>query len=289
MAAAPALAEDAVPAQAPEPRQAENQGETHTETHDTTVASPSSAPETMCDTLAAVAARHELPADFFIRLIWQESRFNPRALSFKGAQGIAQFMPGTARQRGLEDSFDPGQAIPKSAELLRDLNREFGNLGLGAAAYNAGSGRVHDWLAGRKPLPGETVAYVRLVTGRSAEEWAGRQKNAEASGAVRVPCTQAGLTIPDAGTVPLPRRPVPAWGAEVAGGPTQAKALARYREVQAKYSAILGGREPHFVIRGIVGDMGAVRARAATETRADADKVCAALRAAAWSCDVMHN
>jgi hypothetical protein len=60
MAAAPALAEDAVPAQAPEPRQAENQGETHTETHGTTVASPSSAPETMCDTLAAVAARHEL-------------------------------------------------------------------------------------------------------------------------------------------------------------------------------------------------------------------------------------
>src|SRR6516164_2883999 len=137
-----------------------------------------------------------------------------------------------------------GQAIPKSAELLRDLNREFGNLGLAAAAYNAGSGRVYDWLAGRKPLPGETVAYVRLVTGRSAEEWAGRQKTAEASGAVRVPCTQAGLTIPDAaGAVPLPRRPVPAWGAEVAGGPTQAKALARY------------GREPHFVIR--VSDTGA--------------------------------
>ena len=145
---------------------------------------------------------------------------------------------------------------------MRDLNREFGNLGLAAAAYNAGSGRVYDWLAGRKPLPGETVAYVRLVTGRSAEEWAGRPKTAEASGAVRVPCTQAGLTIPDAaGAVPLPRRPVPAWGAEVAGGPTQAKALARYREVQVKYSAILGGREPHFVIR--VSDTGAVRARAA--------------------------
>jgi soluble lytic murein transglycosylase-like protein len=107
-----------------------------------------------------VAKRHELPADFFIRLIWQESRFNPSAVSFKGAQGIAQFMPGTARQRGLEDSFDLGQAIPKSAELLRDLNREFGNLGLAAAAYNAGSGRVYDWLAGRKPLPGETAILI---------------------------------------------------------------------------------------------------------------------------------
>jgi hypothetical protein len=291
----PALAEDGIPAPQ-EPRQigtqAETQTETRPETNGTAVATPTppSAPETMCDTLAAVAARHELPADFFIRLIWQESRFNPNAVSFKGAQGVAQFMPDTARIRGLEDPFDPSQAIPKSAELLRDLNREFGNLGLAAAAYNAGSGRVRDFLSGRKPLPGETVNYVRLVTGRSADEWAGKQKTGEASGAVRVPCTQAGLSIPDqAGTVPLPRKPVPMWGAEVAGGPTQAKALARYREVQSKYPGILGSRDPHLVVRGIVGDMGAVRARAATETRADADKVCAALRAAAWTCDVMHN
>jgi hypothetical protein len=204
-------------------------------------------------------------------------------------------MPETARQRGLEDPFDPSQAIPKSAELLRDLNREFGNLGLAAAAYNAGSGRVRDWLGGHKPLPSETVNYVRLVTGRSADEWAGKQKTGDASGAVRVPCTQAGLSLASltlsngAPSVPLPRKPVPVWGAEVAGGPTEAKALARYREVQAKYPAILGSREPHLVVRGIVGDMGAVRARAATETRADADKVCAALRAAAWTCDVMHN
>jgi soluble lytic murein transglycosylase-like protein len=83
MAAAPALAEDAQRAQAAEPRQAENQGETRTETNGTVVA----APETMCDTLAAVAARLELPADFFIRLIWQESRFNPSAVSFKGGAG----------------------------------------------------------------------------------------------------------------------------------------------------------------------------------------------------------
>jgi hypothetical protein len=301
-AASPVLAEDAAPAQTAGPPQAETRPETNgsatngTETGSTAIALPSPAsspvpaPETMCDTLAAVAARHELPADFFIRLIWQESRFNPNAVSFKGAQGVAQFMPGTARMRGLDDPFDPTQAIPKSAELLRDLNREFGNLGLAAAAYNAGSGRVHDWLSGHKPLPGETIAYVRLVTGRSADEWAGKHKTGEVGGAVSVPCTQAGLTITDGvATVPLPRRPVPTWGAEVAGGPTQAKALARYREVQAKYPAILGSREPHVVVRGIVGDMGAVRARAATETRADADKVCAALRAAAWSCDVMHN
>ena len=85
MAAAPALA-DALPAQAGEPRQAANQGENRNETNGT-VASPSSPPETVCDTLAAVAVHHELPADFFIRLIWQESRFNPSAVSFKGGAG----------------------------------------------------------------------------------------------------------------------------------------------------------------------------------------------------------
>jgi hypothetical protein len=85
-------------------------------------------------------------------------------------------MPGTARMRGLADPFEPREAIAKSAELLCDLNREFGNLGLAAAAYNAGPGRVRDWLGGRRVLPGETQAYVRIVTGHSAEEWAGRLK-----------------------------------------------------------------------------------------------------------------
>jgi hypothetical protein len=65
-------------------------------------------------------------------------------------------MPATARWRGLADPFDPLEAIAQTAKLLRDLRREFGNLGLAAAAYNAGPGRVRDWLAGRRGLPRET-------------------------------------------------------------------------------------------------------------------------------------
>src|ERR1700757_2786930 len=106
----------------------------------------------ICDALAAAAAENDLPVDFFARLIWQESRFDPAAVSRAGAQGVAQFMPATANRRGLADPFDPLEAIAQSARLLRDLHREFGNLGLAAAAYNAGSGRVHDWLAGRQAL-----------------------------------------------------------------------------------------------------------------------------------------
>src|SRR5262245_61035532 len=147
------------------------------------------APARLGEALAEAAASQDLPADFFARLIWQESRFKADAVSPAGAQGIAQFMPATARLRQLEDPFNPLEAIAKSALLLRDLRREFGNLGLAAAAYNAGSGRVRDWLVGRRPLPSETRAYVRLVTGRSVEEWAGGQTNPPETRSLKaVPC-----------------------------------------------------------------------------------------------------
>jgi hypothetical protein len=93
------------------------------------------------------------------------------AVSPVGAQGVAQFMPGTARERGLTDPFDPEQAIPHAAHLLADLNRQFGNLGLAAAAYNGGPGRVSAWLAGTGGLPTETRNYVLAITGSPAEDW----------------------------------------------------------------------------------------------------------------------
>jgi soluble lytic murein transglycosylase-like protein len=91
--------------------------------------------EAVCAAIASAVARTGLPLAFFTRLIWQESRFDPVAVSRKGARGVAQFMPGTASWRGLRDPFDPLAAIPKAAELLAELRRQFGNLGLAAAAY----------------------------------------------------------------------------------------------------------------------------------------------------------
>jgi hypothetical protein len=253
--------------------------------------STSSAPDGLCQTLAAAAAANDLPVEFFTRLIWQESRFKPEVVSRAGAQGMAQFMPGTARLRGLQDPFDPREAIPKSAQLLHDLHREFGNLGLAAAAYNAGPRRVHDWLGGRRSLPGETRSYVRVVTGRSAEEWTGGQKDLLEMRSERVPCSQVAPIFghPTLYALPVKAETVKPWGVELVGGPTQAKALTRYREVQSKYPAILTGREPHVVIRGVIGDMGAARVRVGAETRAEATKLCGDLRAAGWYCDVLRN
>ena len=114
--------------------------------------------DTVCPLMQQQADAMGLPAMFFVRLIWKESRFNPGAVSPKGAQGIAQFMPGTASDRGLDDPFEPKSAIVHSASLLADLKSEFGNFGLAAAAYNAGAERVRAWLDGRSSLPAETSA-----------------------------------------------------------------------------------------------------------------------------------
>lgn len=125
----------------------------------------------ICDTLAVAVHGNDLPAHFFIRLLYQESNFRPGAISSVGALGIAQFMPETATERGLDNPFDPLQAIPASARLLRDLYKKFGNLGLAAAAYNAGPGRVTDWLTNKGPLPQETQDYVNAITGWPVETW----------------------------------------------------------------------------------------------------------------------
>jgi len=130
----------------------------------------------ICLLVESAAQAHGLPLEFFARLIWQESRFNPDAVgpatrSGQRAQGIAQFMPDTAKERSVLDPFDPVVALPKSAELLHELRTQFGNLGLAAAAYNAGPKRVREWLAGRGSLPGQTRNYVSAITGRSADDW----------------------------------------------------------------------------------------------------------------------
>ena len=125
----------------------------------------------ICEAVKAAAEENDIPIGFFARLLWQESRFRAEEVSSAGAQGIAQFMPQTAVEMGLSNPFDPLQAIPASAKFLRKLYDQFGNLGLAAAAYNAGGGRIEKWLSRRSTLPRETRAYVKIITGHKAETW----------------------------------------------------------------------------------------------------------------------
>lgn len=128
----------------------------------------------VCDAVKQSAKSNNLPVNFLIRLLHQESGFRPDVVSHAGAQGVAQFMPETASRMGLQNPFDPLQAIPASARLLRELLAQFGNIGLAAAAYNAGPRRIQDWLASKNKkakLPGETQGYVRAITGKPVENW----------------------------------------------------------------------------------------------------------------------
>jgi soluble lytic murein transglycosylase-like protein len=125
----------------------------------------------VCNTLLTSAQDNDLPVAFFANLIWQESGLRDNIVSSKGALGIAQFMPEVAVESGLTNPFDPLQALPASARLLRELRDQFGNVGFAAAAYNAGAGRVSQWLNRGRTLPRETRDYVMNITGRSVEQW----------------------------------------------------------------------------------------------------------------------
>jgi hypothetical protein len=245
--------------------------------------------DTICSALAAAAAQNDLPTDFFIRLIWQESRFDPAAVSRAGAQGVAQFMPATANWRGLSNPFDPLEAIAESAKFLRDLRRDFGNLGLAAAAYNAGSGRVRDWLAGRRALPGETRAYVRIVTGYAPEHWVGANAGTnEMQSENPVQCREIAGFV--ARIRPPASKPTPVWGVELVGGPTDETALAAYRRLEQKYASILSGRQTYIVHHGLGrGSMGWAHVHVGTDDRPSAAKLCADLRSAGVGyCEVQH-
>jgi hypothetical protein len=142
----------------------------------------------ICTTLVKVAQKNALPLGFFTNLIWRESNFDHDAISPVGAMGIAQFMPDTADRMGIGDAFDARDALPASGRLLRTLRARFNNLGLVAAAYNAGPKRVVDWLEQRSELPKETRDYVNIITGRPAEQWRGKAKAVVYTVPRHVPC-----------------------------------------------------------------------------------------------------
>jgi soluble lytic murein transglycosylase-like protein len=259
--------------------------------------------DSVCETLQSAAQLNDLPLEFLTRLIWQESRFDAHAISPAGAQGIAQFMPGTAAWIGLANPFDVADAITKSAELLRSLKSQFGNLGLAAAAYNAGPKRVTDWLAGHRGLPRETQAYVLIVTGHAAQEWTTAVDRISLNLPEGVPCPQIvklfaydRLQAPTTAVGRDNAKPVNGsataeapWGVQLIGGSSQISLLASYHQLQRKYQSVLGSHRP-LVIRSQVGRNASwYRLRIAAQTLAEAELLCGTLREAGGSCLVQRN
>src|SRR5215218_2666880 len=120
-------------------------------------------PARFAPAISRAAQRWSVAGTLLAAQLYQESRFNPFARSPAGAQGIAQFMPGTARAYGLDDPFDATRAIGAQAHLMRDLLRQFGSVPLALAAYNAGPAPVSR--CGCVPAIPETQAYVADILG----------------------------------------------------------------------------------------------------------------------------
>jgi hypothetical protein len=209
----------------------------------------------ICTTVRTAAEENELPVNFFARLIWQESRFKTDEKSRAGALGIAQFMPQTAALRGLANPWDPIASLQKSADFLRDLREQFGNLGLAAAAYNGGPGRVTAWLKGRGGLPKETRDYVQIITGVPVEQWRGPDASDIEIGAIpsRVPCPQFAALM-DPAMPELPRPPATpkvqlaavskdshSWRTKAER--VKAKVRAKFETLRGKVRTALAGRK----------------------------------------------
>jgi hypothetical protein len=203
----------------------------------------------ICTAVDTSAATHGLDRNFFARLLWKESLFDPSAVSPKGAQGIAQFMPETAARRNLADPFEPLGAVAASASYLSDLKTQFGNLGLAAAAYNAGEERVSDWLAGKRSLPAETQDYVASITGRTAAQW--REVSAvhaipklDGPGEFTTQCVALAsrqITLTASGLALGRQQP---YGVLLAANLSEGKALAMYRRLKLRFPALLNDVEP---------------------------------------------
>jgi hypothetical protein len=256
------------------------------------------AQQSICLLVESAAHANELPTEFFVRLIWQESRFRagavgPRTRSGKHALGIAQFMPGTAAERNLLDPFNPIEALPKAAEFLKDLRSQFGNLGLAAAAYNAGPGRVRAWMSGTGPMPSQTRAYVLAVTGNSVEEWAaGRDVKSKSEG-VNCSTLMAKLKEPPTTFLGALQQRVVAgaiqpWGAILGAHQSRSEILDRYAALQRKFAAALAGLDP-IVFERMRGGLPRYQVRVGAESRQVANDICKKIHLAGGDCVVLRN
>jgi Transglycosylase SLT domain/SPOR domain len=246
---------------------------------------------TLCGIVEASARAEGLPPEFFTKLIWRESSFRPNAVSPAGAQGVAQFMPGTANERGLIDPFDPASAIPASARFLNELKLRFGNLGLAAAAYNGGPTAVAHWLAKKGSLPFETEDYVLAVTGHTADEWRSDKPPPEPALDKSSSCLSLVATL----RVTAPSSVVSGWfapwGVQIAASFSKGSALRAFARARHDYSSVIGDMNP-FVLGSVLRSRGwrpFYRVRLPAQTGGEARRLCARIQAVGGACAVLRS
>ncbi|MEP5631818.1 MAG: lytic transglycosylase domain-containing protein [Tateyamaria sp.] len=248
----------------------------------------------ICQHIESASRRHVLNPGFFARLIWQESRFDPNALSPAGAQGIAQFMPGTAKLRDLKDSYNPAEALERSAHYLAELTRRYGNQGMAAVAYNGGEGRADGFLRGGG-LARETINYVRIVTGLNAEDWRDRPPKGHDFRLDKTKTFLPACLAMAQGRKVSPLGPPPSrwkpWGVQVGYGVTEKDARARVARFTRSCSAQIsdGAMEYIPVSSRVKGRKPYIMARLGRSSRQEANDLCRAISRAGCICRVYRN
>lgn len=247
----------------------------------------------ICNLIETHAGEQGLEAPFLARLLWKESRFNPNAVSPKGAEGVAQFMPGTASLRGLQDAFDIEQAIPAAAAYLSELERKFGNLGLAAAAYNAGENRIARWLGAGGFLPLETENYVLSIFGEPVDNFSDREHRPRiaplaADKTFKEACQQLPVTARAViAMASVPRQP---WGVQVAGHFRRDVAIRLWQQAKRRNAALLAGHEPVVSrVRSPRGWRGIYAVRIGAKSRDEAGRLCERLYKGGVPCIVQRN
>jgi hypothetical protein len=247
----------------------------------------------VCRTIEEVARDNALDSGFFARLLWKESLFDAAAISPAGAQGIAQFMPGTAQLRGLRDAFNPAEALEASGLYLAELSRDYGNIGLAAVAYNGGEARAERFIAAGGGLPAETRAYVQAITGLSAEAWrdappAELDLSLSVDTGFREACIAhaANRTLREFRSTPQ----LMPWGVIVAFNRDGTGAERQVARLRNRHAAVLAGETVSYTSGRRPGMRGAFHyAQVGRDSRAEAEALCDRLRADGGDCMVLRN
>lgn len=247
-----------------------------------------------CKLIETVAARHGLDRDFFTRLIWQESRFDPFAKSHAGAMGIAQFIRSTADRRGLADPYNPADALEHSAQYLAEMSRRYGNVGLAAVGYNGGERRAEGLIEGKGGLAQETVDYVRIITGSGHEAWLQEpptERDLRLSRTERFATACHALAKERRLSPPQTEPGLKPWGVQIAFGTSKSAAKSKYESRTQQCPALFKGETADYVFEKsrASSSKGYYFARIGRDTNQSAWAFCKKLKASGCLCAVYRN
>ncbi|MFK7940666.1 MAG: lytic transglycosylase domain-containing protein, partial [Roseovarius sp.] len=248
-----------------------------------------------CNAIKVFTERHGLNTDFFARLIWQESRFDPHARSPVGAEGIAQFMPYTAKRRGLYDSYNPAEALEHSAQYLSEMAEKYGSVGLAAIGYNGGERRAEGVINDTAGLMQETIDYVRIITGVPYQNWVEDPAPA--------PDLRLSKTLPFGAacrdlaqnrrmTKLKPVKPaIQKWGIQVAFGVSKASARKKFKDQTRSCKSLIKGQKPDLVFEKSRASPkgGYYMVRLGRDRRDTAWRDCSKMKRAGCRCAVYKN